>query len=182
MNRKGITGQLMTIIIMILFLMFVVVGFFMWSLIAPVVTYTNNLVTNEILSIPNDDLNTTTYLNYTFGSANRLVQNAEWVTYGLLFILFIVFAMFAYSVRTYPVLIFVWILLGFMAIFVAMALAQTYESVGNSGGLVQEAYESWEGNNFILQYLPWVVGGMWLIGGIILFAIVTKDEQSELLI
>jgi L-asparagine transporter-like permease len=104
------------------------------------------------------------------------------MTYGLMFILFMVFAIFAYNVRTYPALIFVWIFIGLIVFFVSMSLAETYSSAANSGGFTQDAYESWEGNNFILSNLPWVVAAMWLVGGVILFAVVTKDEQSELLL
>jgi preprotein translocase subunit SecG len=182
MNRKGLSNQIILVIIMIAFLALVTVGFFIYSLIAPVITYTSDTVTNEILNIPNDELNTTTYLNYTFGTTNRLIQNAEWITYGLIFIMFITFTIFAYNVRTYPALLFIWIIMGFLLIFIAMALAESYDGIGNSGGYLQDAYESWEGNNIFLQNLPWFVGGTWLIGGIILFIVMTKDEQSELLL
>lgn len=179
--KRGFAPQILTVLFIMLLLIMGLVIYFLYGLIAPVASYTINDITNELVGIPNTD-NVSTYLNYTFGSANQIVQNTEWITYGILTCAFIVFLVMCYYVRTYPVLIFIWLLVGLVLIFTGMLLSESYSTIINDGGYLTSAYASWQGNDIIMQNLPLILGGFILLGGIIMFALITRDKDEELLL
>lgn len=181
MNNRAFINQFLVVLFMIGLITIVLVAYFVYGTIAPVASYISNDLTNQLLSIPNDN-NITTYLNYTVGSANQLIQNFEWMTYGLIACMFIVFGIMCFYVRTYPVLIGVWIILGIAIIFIAMQLSESYTAITGGDGYIQAAVDSWAGNNIMMQNMPWIIGAFIFIGGIIMFALITRDKDEELLL
>lgn len=180
MNKKGMNNDLLILILVMSFLGIIMLAYFAYSLFAPILTTVYHDTTSTLLETPNDN-NITTYLNMTFGTTDRLLQQTEWWSYGIIFIFFIAFITMCFYVRTYPFLIVVWILLGLVMIFISLYLADSYNSIALGGDYVALAYQSWEGNHYLLQYLPWVIGAFTFAGGIVMFAL-SKERVEDLVL
>lgn len=181
--KRGIVDQMLVVFIFILVLVVMMVGYFIYALVAPVGLFVLNDANNIIQqTLPSED-NISTYSNLTFGAANSALQtNMEWISYGVLFMMLIAFCFCAFFVRTYPFFIIIWIAFIVVLVFCAIILSYTYNDIKSGDGYLSQAYLSWEGSDFLLSYLPMIIAALGLAGGLILYIVPTKDEQSEVLL
>lgn len=188
-GQSGLLGAIAALAIIMGVLIFLVIGYFFLSLVAPVATDVFNQVSTITLdSVPLTanapvENNLSILINQSIGSVNRTAQsNMEWFTYGIFFAIVLSFLISAYYVNTkgHAVFIVVWILFMIIMSFVSIFLAVTYNDVRQADSYLNGIYTSWEFNDYLLQYLPFMVIGLMVLGGIILFAIKPDSTTGEL--
>jgi hypothetical protein len=179
MNKKGIQPQLITVLVMMLIIIIFVVGYFIYSLIAPVGLNVISTATNTFQSAMPTSNNLANASNLTFGSVNRTLQNTEWITYGLLLAMLLAFGFTAYFVRTYPFFIIFWILFSIVLVFVSIFMSVSYENIKGSGGIITESYDQWQQNDLLIRFLPQIMVTFSIIGALVLFVIIPRNPDAE---
>lgn len=164
---------------MVIFMIVAIAGYFFFSVAAPIFTSSFNSYTVGLQTAVASDPNLTSYTNFTFGNINRGLQNLEWISYSLLFSLLFGFALIAYNVRSYPFLLPMWIIFTIVLTFCSIYLADAYNDLRYGDGFAAVALQNWEGNDYILQYLPHLVVIYSIVTGIILFILATRDNTVE---
>lgn len=184
MNKKGLAGQVLAIIIVMVVFMVMIVGYFFYAMIAPVAVYVVQDASNMVQGAVDgtQDGNLSLAANVTFGATSRTLGNLEWISYSIFIGMLFVLIFFCFFVRTYPFLIIFWILFIILMAFASIYMAITYNDVRSGDSYISAAYQSWEFNDYLLQYLPYPVVAFGLAGGIVLFILASRDEQAEVLL
>jgi len=181
MNKKGLWGQIWTIIIIMIVIVIIVGGFFVYSLVSPVFTGTSSLIRNTLISGVNStgNENLTMAVTITADSVNNSMQVLNWLGYMLLITMMVGVVMVAYYVRTYPFLIIYWLVFIILLVFISMLLSNAYESYANTGGFVSDNMLTNTANYYIMIYLPYIVSMFGVLVGIILFVLAGKEPETE---
>lgn len=187
-NKRGqfaehpiVTNIMMMLIIMFFILIFFVM-YYIYSLIAPPASYIINDVANIVQGeADNSDGNLSLAANLTISSANRAIQtNIQWFSYGILLAGILAFIIVAFFVRAYPFLMIYWIIFGIIIVVVSIFMSIGYSDIRVGDDYLGAAYQSWTGNDYIMQYLPYIASAFFLITGTILFLVIsTKDIPQE---
>lgn len=185
MNKKGLVQQLM--IVLILFIV-VIVGigvYWIVSMFGPVVVGEGNALASQV--------QTSIHANNPGSALDNSSQIATITTTNILGVFellvyiamiggIIGFIMIAWYVRTYPWLAAVWIFAIIFFAFFAMLISNSYQQAALSGpSEMQQFYADWGTNNFLMTYLPHMVIFFGILGGIILFVLVSRDSESEVM-
>jgi hypothetical protein len=139
----------------------------------------NSIIQNASLTTGNGNLTLAT--TSVLGQTNTGIQQLEWISYTIIIILLLTFVMLCFYVRTYPFLAFIWILiivfLGGLSIF----LTSAYQDIQSKGGFIGDALNSWENTNSLALWLPYIIVGIGIIGGIIMFVLATRESEVQTL-
>lgn len=180
-DKKGISNQIMLVIIMGIVLAMIVLLVFLSHLILPplqsVSQDTNGIIQETFQS--SGDQNLIDAGEASFQPAAESLNNLEWMSYTLVILSFLVFLIMCFYVRTYPFLMFVWIIMMVVLIFISLYLTTTYQGLVTDDTL-GGYYTSWENTDFILQNLPIILVFVGIIGGAIMFMLASRDRESEL--
>lgn len=180
-DKRGLSGQIMAIIIMAIVLILIMLIVFIGQLVLPPlvssVQDTSSIVQTAFQSSGNQDLIAAG--DASFVPASQSLNNLEWVSYTMFVILFLVFLIMCFYVRTYPFLLVIWIILIVILLIVSIYLAVVYQDLRVSPGL-DTYYQSWENTDFFLRYLPGIILIMGVVGGIIMFVISSREQEAEL--
>lgn len=174
LNRKGLTGALITVLLMILVLVFIIILYAFVSFTGPVLTYTTTLATDTLASVDAPGTALTNATETVFVPVNEGLGNLEWLSYFLLIIMVIGFMMLCFFVRTYPFLIIFWLLFVTVIVFSTIYISSAYEDLSSSNDDIGNAYRNWETNNFLLAYLPGITSAIGFLGGIVLFILASR--------
>lgn len=177
-NRKAILDQLFVVLVIGAVFALAMVAYFAWVLIAPLgVGIFNDVSNNLIISTHNETSNelTNAVTPQIRGLQNTFAQ-LEWFSYGLLIAGFLGFVIFAYYVRTYPFLAFIWIFFVIIFGIMAMFLSNTYQELRVDSDTITAR---WEADSFILQNFPAIIVSCGIFLGVILFIIPSKDQEAE---
>lgn len=176
LDKRGITYQIMIVLGIAIFFIILMVGYFVWSLAAPIAsgifgTTTNTFLTATHNETPNNLSNVATPF---ITNGQNTVANLKWLGYGMLIAGIICFMIFAYSIRTYPFFLFIWIFFVLMFAAIGMYVSNIYQSVP-----LTPLTSGWTMDSFIMTNLPAIIvsGGIFL--GILLFIIPTRDPAME---
>lgn len=181
MNNRGLVQQMIVILVMIGVLMALIVGYFAWSLIAPLLVSTGNELTGALQNVTQGDQNLSVIVNNTIVPLNTSVsQNLEWISYSLLVFLMLGFFLCCFFVRTYPFLLVFWLGFNFVIAFASIYMSSSYSDLLRGSDAAALAYQSWQANSFIITNLPAICIAIGVLGGIILFVLLTKDPEAEL--
>jgi Flp pilus assembly protein TadB len=181
-GKKGLFQQMWVIFLLMFVFMIIIIGFWLSSLVLPVLANTVNDVTSVLdSSSPSGEaLNNAT--DTTFGNVNQGFQGLEWFSYSMLIIMFIGFFFCAFFVRTYPFLLIFWIGFVILMAIVSIILTISYQEITAGDSLIATIYKSHETNDFILNNLPIITIAGGLFGGVILFMVIARDPDIEVTI
>ena len=179
MNKKGLSNQIVGILILLGSLTAIIFIYFFYSLMYPVFLNTSNIVTVQTQNAFAGNSNLTDAVNKTFVAGNNALQGTKWLSYGLLFGFLMGFGLCCFYVRTYPFLLVFWIVFGIILIFVSIYLTASYDSIKSQSSDLNAMYTANASNDFLMEYLPQLVTGFMLLGGIILFSLISKDPEAQ---
>lgn len=181
MAKRGIVNQLMTAAIVIGVLIGIMVMYWFWSLVAPTATALTSDVSTIILNQARNstDGNISAAANLAVTPAINVLGDFEFVTYTLLAGALMGFFLLCYYVRTYPFLLFFWIIGMFILTLVSIWLTSAYEDATRGADYLSTATTAWTSNHYIMSNLPMIFVGVAIIGGIILFLLVSRETEAE---
>lgn len=178
-NKRGVGGQLIAMIIIIILLGVMILGLFVWGLVAPPLVDAVNELTGGLQEVGKEDADISEAIDASFVQGNNMVAQLEIVSYLILFGFFIGFIILAFSVRTYPFLLGIWIAGVIVLTFLGLFLSISYTDLIEGDAYLSEVYSSWGMQHFLLSNLPHLIVVLGTIGGIILFVIVTTGGEVE---
>ena len=180
MNKKGLLNQIYIVIVLVVVLIAIIGLYSLGSIVLPIVVGEGTNTANTIhQSIVDGGL---VELQNASAVASQATVNAlgvfELITYFVFLGLIIGYIMIAYYVRTYPFLGFFWLGAIVALVVIAMIMSNAYEQAKNETDL-NKFYTSWGTNDLLMSYLPHIVTVIGIIGGIILFALVSTESEAE---
>lgn len=179
-DKKGLSGQITTIIVMGIILGVIMLMVFVAQLAGPILFGPLQEIGVEINTAfqetGNQDL--IDAQESSFQPAIQATNNFEWITYTILIFMFIIFIVMCFYVRTYPFLIVVWILMILLLLFASLYLTVSYQEISVDSTL-SGYYDSWENSNFLLKNLPVIILMVGVIGGIIMFILASREQEAE---
>lgn len=179
MENKGQIGtQVVWIFILMGLVAALIVGYFVFAMAAPLFgNYENILVTDfQGAAASTGQSIIVNATNMTAGSIDRTIQpNEQWVSYGILIMMFIAFVACMYFVRFYPFMVIFWILFCIVITFVSIYLSVSYQNIAAS---MPAIYQAWAGNDYLMTYLPFITITFAVIGGIFIF-MTSKREETD---
>lgn len=181
MNNKGFGQQIMTIIILGLILTGIVFLIFVIQLALPLFTTGTEEVTSlfVLTTQENNDANLTRSATVSANAISGTIVQLEWISFFFIIGLIIAFMGLAFFVRSHPFLIVFWILIMVCLILISIFLTVSYEEIKATDSYVKSSAESWESTDYMLSHLPHILTAIGLLGGIILFALISREPESE---
>lgn len=179
MYKKGLVPQVITIFILFLVLIAIVIGWWAFSLIAPPVLGVVGEGVQAFQTLGAGDPNLNRSIETTVVNTYKGFEQVRWLSYAILIASLAAFIMIAFFVRSYPFLAVFWI--GFMVvlIFISIYLSSAYIDLIGPKDQISAYYTSFQGNDFFMQYLPHLMVGFALVGGLVLFILVPRDADAE---
>lgn len=171
MNRKGNFVGLFIFIISVLFII----------LISGIFIYIGN-ITEEKLHATLDDktfggnTNTSGTIEKTFGNFVDAVDTLKWVSFMMIVGMILSIFISSYMVTTKPIFLIGYIFFAIILIFVAVPVANTYETI-LSDTTLGSTYQEFVASNWIILNLPTVLVIISFVGAIIMFSRMGKGDQ-----
>lgn len=180
MNNKGFVNQMMLLLILGATLFVFILVWLGWSVFGPIIVDTASATGNAFSGAVTgpSPTNLSEITNNQISGLQGAISTLEWITLGFFIMIILAFLIFAYNVRSYPYLAFVWILFIVVAVFLSMYASNVYLDFANSNSY-SGAYSSWEFNDMIMRNLPAIIAVVGAIMGILLFMAGTKDPAYE---
>ena len=181
-NKRGVYNEVMIVIVIFIALMSIIGLFWVYGAIAPIVVGQSQALTDELSSSINTNSPNSELANASvvpLQTANTFLGLVETISYLCILGGFLGFIAICFYVRTYRWLSMVWIVLVIGAVVVSAILSNAYQDMYNSSSNLADFYSEWGTNDFLLSYLPLIVGMLGVIGGIILFTIQTLGSEEE---
>lgn len=178
-NKKGLSTGLSILIVMGIVLFVLIAMLFVAQTTLPIIQGTLGDV-NVVLQEAVQETGDTGLINASqssFQPATDSLQNFEWITYTVFIFLFITFIIMAFYVRTYPFLIFIWIIMIIILLFASIFLTVAYQDLAASDLGVY--YSAWENSHWLVSNLPIVVLAIGIIGGIVMFILASREQEAE---
>lgn len=164
MNKKGSFVGLFLFMIVALILV-VTSGIFIY-----VGQTTSQALHEQLDPLSTADLNYTQIISQTIDQIPASYQVLKWGAIVLIVGMILSIFISSYLVTTKPVFFVPYIIFVFVAIILAVVMANAYDEILSSDNALAITLQSFTGANFFLLYLPLVVGVVGVIGGIIMFA------------
>lgn len=180
-NKRGLANQILIIIVMAIILILLILGFFAFQLVGPPLVSTLQ-ETSGTLRSTFQETHEESLINASESSiipASQSLNNLEWLSYTLFGVMFIVWVIMCFYVRTYPFLMVIWIILVIIMVVLSIYLAVVYQDIRVQPGL-SDYYQSWENTDFMLKNLPIVVTILGIGGGIVMFMLASREQEAEI--
>lgn len=183
MNKKGFYNQIILIAVLILLFALIIGGFTLFSIIQPVLKDASGSFTDAFRSIntitPSTDVggNLTEATQVSTEVLDNTMLIGDWLGYVALFVLMFGFFIIAYNVKAHPVLAIIWIFAIVAMTIVSFIISNAYTNV--STGELNALYLANPTNDFIMRYLPYIIIGLGVIGGLILLTISNRQLENE---
>jgi hypothetical protein len=180
MNKKGFLNQFITVLIIGVLLIAILLFVFVGGAILPIMTSTFGDLNTQVQDAMGNtgDPDIINAADVSFNNANKAVQNSEWIFFTLMIMVFIAFIALCYYSRVYPFLAFVWVGMMIVIIFISIFLTSAYQDM-SSDPTLSTSYNAWGSSHFYLQYMPHIFAVIGVIGGIIMFALPSRDQEAE---
>lgn len=180
-NKKGLSDQIILIMVMSIVLIFIILLFYVGHLLLPVIVPTLQDAKTSVKQAVQEtgDQNLITAEASSVEPVADSLNNLEWMSYVMLIFSFLTFLVMCFYVRTYPFLMVVWILMIIVLIFVSIQLTISYQEL-RTDPILSSYYQAWENTDFVLQNLPIIILVMGIGGGIIMFSVSSRDPEVEI--
>ena len=183
MNKKGdLVKNITMVLILFVVLGFLVGGYFLVSMVGPLVVG-EGLNSMNILQ---------TAINTTQQGTNLANASAVAVEFGTNFLgvievfvyfalvgLFLGYLIICYYARSYPFLAIFWVFAIIFLVLFAMILSNAYITTAESNSDINAFYQTWGTNDLLMRYLPHLVALFGITGGIFLFVLVSREPEAE---
>lgn len=180
--NDNLVSKIMIVIILFLVLAMLIGGYVLGSMILPILVGEGTHLTNVIQSDMDTHLPGSALANAT-AVATDTTQGVlgvfQLLVYFCLFGLIAGYFIIALYVRTYPFLAVFWIFLIIALVVFAMIFSNAYQYASTSSTDLETFYTNWGTNHFMMTYLPHIVAVIGILGGILLFTLISKDPESE---
>ena len=171
MNKKGGFSDLF-ILIIVSFIIVVISGIFIYLGI------TTQSKLHEVMDpMATATSNTTAIIDDSFGAVNTALSSLYWISVLLMVGMIISIFIGSYLVTTRPIFFVPYIFVSIIAIIVAVAVSNAYETLATNATL-GSTYAGFIGANFILSHLPIWVCLIAFIGAIIMFSRMGSNENQ----
>lgn len=180
MNRKGdILSNIMIVMVLIVVVVGIIGVFSLGSIVLPIISGEGidaaNMIQESVAAAGDSGLtNASTVATSTTINTLGIV---EMLVYFLFLGLVIGFIIVSYYIRTYPFLGFFWIGGMVIIVIISMIMSNAYEQAKT--GDLASYYTTWGTNDLLMSYLPHIMAFITIFGGIVLFAIVSRDPEQE---
>lgn len=179
MNRKGdIFSSYMLIFILVGILLVGIFAFFIISLIAPPVVGSLDTIGGAVQQASGGNAELSQDINNTVVPIIQATHSIEWIGYGAMVFFFLGYFIMLFYVRSYPFLIFVWIVLVLVLVLLSIYLSNSYQNIATQN-IGSVGYDSYQTNNYILSNLPIITGVIGLLGAVVLFVLVSRDTETD---
>ena len=182
MNRKGLVQQIMIIIILFIVAVVIIAGYWMVSMVGPIVVGEGSNVANQIQSAISSAEPAGSGLTNASSVATSAVTDVlgvfELITYFIFIGVIIGYILVAFYVRTYPFLIGFWIFIMVALVVIAMIVSNSYQLASTDANL-SAFYSRWGTNDLLMNYLPHVVAIFGMVTTIMLFVLISRDPDAE---
>lgn len=184
MNKRGFVEGFwkatVTTFIILVVLGLIMSIFWLWAILAPptkkAVLDINGNLDSAIDRSNNEDLEQAA--SPVIGAINEGSKIPEWWGYSMFIVSLLTLMIFCAYVKSYKWLLPIWIVAGLIAVFVALYFSIAYESV-SANNYYNGEYESWEANDYMMEYLPVIIAAVVIIGGTLMYMMIPKDQSEE---
>lgn len=121
--------------------------------------------------------NATLVIEDTMGKADQSFQALYWISAFLIFGMIISIFIGSYMVTTRPVFFIPYIFVLIVAIIVAVALSNAYETIIDDATL-SSTFDKFTMSNYVMAYLPIWIAVIGIVGGIIMYARMGSREMQ----
>lgn len=164
MNRKGSFVGLFLFMIVALILV-LTSGIFLY-----VGQTTSTALHEQLDPMSTAELNYTQIINTTIDKVPASYEVLKWGSIVLIVAMILSIFISSYLVTTKPIFFVPYIIFVFIAVILAVVMANAYDEILSSDNDLAITLASFVGANFMILYLPMIVGAVGVIGGIIMFA------------
>lgn len=133
-------------------------------------TTTSNALHDVLDPMSTPEVNYTLILNDTIDKVPLAYQVLYWGSIVLIVAMILSIFISSYMVTTKPIFFVPYVIFVFVAIIIAVVMANAYETILTSDNALGATLQGFRGSNFMLLYLPIIVGVVGIVGGIIMFA------------
>ena len=116
------------------------------------------------------ELNYTQIISQSIDPIPQSYQVLKWGSIVLIVAMIISIFISSYLVTTRPVFFVPYVIFVFVAVILSVVMANAYDEILNANNALATTLQGFVGANFMLLYLPVIVGAVGIIGGIIMFA------------
>jgi hypothetical protein len=185
-NKKGLINEIYIVIILFIVFLMLIGGFWLAATAGPLVVGEGKQLTGILrLNLKGDATNssisnaTTLAVTVATNTTDSFLGLIEFIVYLAFFSFLIGYIAVCFYVRTYKWLAIVWIGLIVAAVFISFIVSNSYQQAYVSSPDITSFYNAWGTNNFIMNYLPYIVGIFGILSGIVLFVIMSTDSEEE---
>lgn len=173
MNKKGSFVGLFLFMIVALILV-LTSGIFIY-----VGTTTSEALHEQLDPMSTEAVNYSAIISQTIDQVPASYQVLKWGSIVLIVAMILSIFISSYLVTTKPVFFVPYMIFVFIAIILAVVMSNAYEIILTSDNDLAVTLQSFVGANFMLLYLPIVVGAVGVIGGIIMFASYKLGQEQS---
>lgn len=152
----------------------VVIGFIIFI-------YVFNIATTNIVSIQNQPgsvVNITQAGQMTFGKMNTGLQTSlQYVGIAIILGMFISILVSNFLVKNHPAFFFMYVGMTLICTILAILISNSYSDIMTNSVLSATA-QSQTGLNYIMLHLPYIIVVVGIVGGILLYMGIIRDEGS----
>lgn len=176
-NKKGIGFEIEKFLLMFIVLIIIVGAIIVVGIMGPIVFGTGTEVLNSVKDVATtaSDGNIKNATDTSITIAEGTINSFEYFVYIMFIGLTIGFLVVAYNVKAYPGLAPMWFILVILLTIAAVIFSNYYQEM--QSGIYSDYYSQWTMNDYIMEYLPYIVAVMGTVGGIVLFALSRDREQ-----
>lgn len=161
--------------------LFIIIAFAI-ALITGIFLYIGNTTTTQLHAqldpMSTQDVNYTEILNDTTDQIPVSYQVMKWGSIVLIFAMILSIFYGSYKVTTRPIFFVPYFIVVIVAVILSVVVSNAYDDLLTNSQLATTLSEL-IGTNFMLLYLPVIVGTIGVVGGIIMFASYSLLRQQE---
>lgn len=178
---ENLTKNMYMILIFVAVIFLIIGGFVLFAMLGPItfgsIGELKDVATDDLNNLdPNSDLS-----NATIAAADlstSFTGIAEFMIYVVMISLAFGFILIALYVRQYPFLAYLWVFIVIFFVIVSIVFSMAYNEA-KADPTLNNFYQQWGTNDFIMSKLPFIVTIFGVITGIVLFSLVHRDKEGE---
>lgn len=173
-NKRGQSFVGLFLFMIVAFIIVLCSGIFLY-----VGTVTSEQMHAQLDSMSTPELNYTQIISQTIDQIPASYQVLKWGSIVLIVGMMLSIFISCYLVTTKPVFFIPYLIFVFIAVILAVVMSNAYDEILSSGNDLAVTLQSFVGANFMLLYLPTLVGAVGIIGGIIMFASYKLGQEQS---
>lgn len=176
-NVAGIAGILAGVVTFIIVALIIVLILAIW-------VGNFSIITNQLTSIPaqNNITNISQYAQVTFGNLNIAFSQFKWWSILIIFGMMVGVLLSNFLIKIHPSFFIIYIIIAVILVFFSIVISNSFETLYTSGDALSISLQGFSGGSWIILYLPVWVTVISIIGGVLLFVSLGRDDtQGDLI-